>query len=245
MLRIACAMAARRALITGITGPGRLLSRGAAARQGLRGPRHRPPRGARGSRAPSLAARPASATGCDLHAASLESYASILQRRRSRCSRTSATTWRRRASSATPSTTSSPPSTPTSTAPTSSARPHQERWRRDCRFYFAGSSEMFGHAEEVPQNERTPFHPRSTYGISKVAGFDLTRNYREAYRMHASQRHPLQPRIAPPRLRVRHAQDHLRRRAHPAPERPRSCAWATWMPSATGAMPASTSRPCG
>ena len=55
-----------------------------------------------------------------------------------------------------------------------------------CRFYFAGSSEMFGKAEEAPQNERTRFHPRSTYGISKVAGFDLTRNYREAYRMHAS-----------------------------------------------------------
>jgi len=55
-----------------------------------------------------------------------------------------------------------------------------------CRFYFAGSSEMFGKAEEVPQNERTRFHPRSTYGISKVAGFDLTRNYREAYQLHAS-----------------------------------------------------------
>jgi GDPmannose 4,6-dehydratase len=55
-----------------------------------------------------------------------------------------------------------------------------------CRFYFAGSSEMFGKAEEVPQNERTRFHPRSTYGISKVAGFELTRNYREAYSMHAS-----------------------------------------------------------
>jgi len=54
-----------------------------------------------------------------------------------------------------------------------------------CRFYFAGSSEMFGKAEETPQNERTRFHPRSTYGISKVAGFDLTRNYREAYEMHA------------------------------------------------------------
>jgi len=54
-----------------------------------------------------------------------------------------------------------------------------------CRFYFAGSSEMFGKAEDAPQNERTRFHPRSTYGISKVAGFDLTRNYREAYGMHA------------------------------------------------------------
>src|SRR5258706_8995988 len=55
-----------------------------------------------------------------------------------------------------------------------------------CRFYFAGSSEMFGKAEEAPQTERTRFHPRSTYGISKVAGFDLTRNYREAYQVHAS-----------------------------------------------------------
>jgi GDPmannose 4,6-dehydratase len=55
-----------------------------------------------------------------------------------------------------------------------------------CRFYFAGSSEMFGRVEEVPQTEKTRFHPRSAYGISKVAGFDLTRNYREAYGMHAS-----------------------------------------------------------
>jgi GDPmannose 4,6-dehydratase len=52
-----------------------------------------------------------------------------------------------------------------------------------CRFYFAGSSEMFGKVAEVPQNEETRFHPRSPYGISKVAGFDLTRNYREAYGM--------------------------------------------------------------
>lgn len=50
-----------------------------------------------------------------------------------------------------------------------------------CKFYFAASSEMFGHVRETPQTENTPFHPRSPYGISKVAGFDLTRNYREAY----------------------------------------------------------------
>src|ERR1041385_5005093 len=55
-----------------------------------------------------------------------------------------------------------------------------------CRFYFAGSSEMFGKVEEIPQTELTRFHPRSAYGISKVAGFDLTRNYREAYGLHAS-----------------------------------------------------------
>ena len=50
-----------------------------------------------------------------------------------------------------------------------------------CKFYFAGSSEQFGLVKEVPQDEDTPFHPRSPYGISKVAGFDLTKNYREAY----------------------------------------------------------------
>jgi GDPmannose 4,6-dehydratase len=53
-----------------------------------------------------------------------------------------------------------------------------------CRFYFAGSSEMFGKVREVPQTENTAFHPRSPYGVSKVAGFHLTRNYREAYDMY-------------------------------------------------------------
>jgi GDPmannose 4,6-dehydratase len=51
----------------------------------------------------------------------------------------------------------------------------------ECRFYYAGSSEMFGNSPKVPQNENTPFIPRSSYGISKVAGYHLTRNYREAY----------------------------------------------------------------
>ena len=56
----------------------------------------------------------------------------------------------------------------------------------NCRFYFAGSSEMFGLADETPQREGTRFHPRSTYGISKVTGYFLTQNYREAYNLHAS-----------------------------------------------------------
>lgn len=55
-----------------------------------------------------------------------------------------------------------------------------------CRFYFAASSEMFGKVAETPQRETTPFAPRSAYGISKVAGFHLTRNYREAYGIKAS-----------------------------------------------------------
>jgi len=54
-----------------------------------------------------------------------------------------------------------------------------------CKFYFAASSEMFGNARESPQSENTPFHPRSPYGISKLAGFELTRNYREAYGLFA------------------------------------------------------------
>jgi GDPmannose 4,6-dehydratase len=53
----------------------------------------------------------------------------------------------------------------------------------NCKFYFAGSSEMFGKVRETPQRESTPFHPRSPYGISKCAGFQLTMNYREAYGM--------------------------------------------------------------
>ena len=53
----------------------------------------------------------------------------------------------------------------------------------NCKFYFAGSSEMFGKVVETPQRESTRFHPRSPYGISKVAGFYLAMNYREAYGM--------------------------------------------------------------
>jgi GDPmannose 4,6-dehydratase len=52
-----------------------------------------------------------------------------------------------------------------------------------CRVYFAGSSEMFGDAKASPQNEATPFNPRSVYGISKLAAFHLARNYREHHRM--------------------------------------------------------------
>ena len=54
------------------------------------------------------------------------------------------------------------------------------------KFYFAGSSEMFGKVKEIPQSENTPFNPRSSYGISKVTGYHLTKNYREAYKLHAS-----------------------------------------------------------
>jgi len=51
----------------------------------------------------------------------------------------------------------------------------------ECKLYFAGSSEMFGNAEESPQNEKSRFNPRSIYGISKVAGYQLVKNYRNQY----------------------------------------------------------------
>jgi GDPmannose 4,6-dehydratase len=53
------------------------------------------------------------------------------------------------------------------------------------RFYQASSSEMYGQVAETPQTERTPFHPRSPYGVAKVFGHHLTVNYRESYGMYA------------------------------------------------------------
>jgi GDPmannose 4,6-dehydratase len=54
------------------------------------------------------------------------------------------------------------------------------------RFYQASSSEMFGKVQEIPQNERTPFWPRSPYGVAKVFSFWATVNYRESYGLHAN-----------------------------------------------------------
>jgi GDPmannose 4,6-dehydratase len=56
----------------------------------------------------------------------------------------------------------------------------------EARFYQASSSEMFGAAQESPQNERTPFYPRSPYGVAKVYGHFITVNYRESFGLHAS-----------------------------------------------------------
>ena len=54
-----------------------------------------------------------------------------------------------------------------------------------CRFYQASSSEMYGQVAEIPQSEKTPFHPRSPYGCAKVASYWMTVNYRESYNMFA------------------------------------------------------------
>ena len=56
----------------------------------------------------------------------------------------------------------------------------------EARFYQASSSEMFGKVLEAPQNERTPFYPRSPYGVAKAYGHFITVNYRESYRLHAT-----------------------------------------------------------
>lgn len=54
-----------------------------------------------------------------------------------------------------------------------------------CRFYQASTSELYGKVEEVPQNEKTPFHPYSPYAVAKQYGFWITKEYREAYNMYA------------------------------------------------------------
>lgn len=56
----------------------------------------------------------------------------------------------------------------------------------DCKFYQASTSELFGEVAEIPQNEKTPFHPRSPYAVAKLYGHWIVRNYREAFSMHAS-----------------------------------------------------------
>src|SRR4051794_38794595 len=56
----------------------------------------------------------------------------------------------------------------------------------EARFYQASSSEMYGKVREMPQNEATPFYPRSPYGVAKAYGHFITVNYRESYGLHAS-----------------------------------------------------------
>ena len=58
--------------------------------------------------------------------------------------------------------------------------------RLPCRIYQASTSELFGKGVEIPQNEKTPFHPRSPYGVAKLYGYWIIKNYRESYGMHAS-----------------------------------------------------------
>jgi GDPmannose 4,6-dehydratase len=65
------------------------------------------------------------------------------------------------------------------------ATPSRTPTGRDIRFYQASSSEMFGKVQQTPQSERTPFYPRSPYGVAKVYGHYITVNYRESYGIYA------------------------------------------------------------
>ena len=60
------------------------------------------------------------------------------------------------------------------------------KFEKKTKFYQAGTSEMFGKVQEIPQSEKTPFHPRSPYGVAKVYAHWITINYREAYKIFAS-----------------------------------------------------------
>jgi GDPmannose 4,6-dehydratase len=114
----------------------------------------------------------------------------------------------------------------------------------ECRFYFAATSEMFGRVEEEPQSEKTRFHPRSAYGISKVAGFDLTRNYRETYGIHASSG------ILFNHESPRRGHEFVTRKitsgwqpSHPGKRS--SWRWGIWMRAGIGDTRRTTCRPCG
>ena len=57
---------------------------------------------------------------------------------------------------------------------------------KNVRIYQASTSELYGKVQDIPQNEKTPFYPRSPYGVAKLYGYWITKNYREAYDMYAS-----------------------------------------------------------
>ncbi|MBI4435316.1 GDP-mannose 4,6-dehydratase [Candidatus Uhrbacteria bacterium] len=61
-----------------------------------------------------------------------------------------------------------------------------KEYSKHTRFYFAATSELYGKVQQTPQDERTPFYPRSPYGVSKLAGFWTVKNYREAYQLFMS-----------------------------------------------------------
>ena len=116
---------------------------------------------------------------------------------------------------------------------------------KDIRFYQASSSEMFGKVQQVPQTEKTPFYPRSPYGVAKVYGHWITVNYRESYDLLRVLGHSVQSRIAAARAGICHAQDFAGRGQDQDWAWPKNCAWAISNPSATGALPATMCARCG
>ena len=112
------------------------------------------------------------------------------------------------------------------------------------RFYQASSSEMFGKVRETPQNEMTPFHPRSPYGCAKVFGHDITVNYRESYGLFACSG-ILFNHEGPRRDRVRDPQGDQRGGADQAGAAARVGHGGRWTRSVTGGTPATTCGRCG
>ena len=112
------------------------------------------------------------------------------------------------------------------------------------RFYQASTSEMFGKVREIPQNENTPFYPRSPYAAAKVYAYWITVNYREAYGIHASNgilfNHEVRSEARPSLL----ARSRGRSRRSSTGCRNGSIS-AIWMRNATGVMRAIMSKECG
>ena len=133
---------------------------------------------------------------------------------------------------------SRPSASPACSTPSASSTPRSASTRR-------ARARCSARCRRCPQTENTPFYPRSPYGVAKVYGHWITVNYRETYDLHASVGHPLQPREPAPRPRVRAPARSATRWPGSSSACRRSCASATSTPSATGASPATTSRPCG
>jgi GDPmannose 4,6-dehydratase len=113
----------------------------------------------------------------------------------------------------------------------------------DVRFYQASSSEMFGNAVETPQDEHTPFHPRSPYGVAKCYGHLITQTYRESYGLHAVSG------ILFNHESPRRGVEFVTRKISLAAARiaagtRRSCVWATWRRAGTGVSQVTTPARC-
>ena len=115
----------------------------------------------------------------------------------------------------------------------------------EARFYQASSPEMFGKVREVPQNELTPFYPRSPYGVAKAYGHFITVNYRESYGLHATSGILFNHEVTAAGAGVRDPQDQLARGGDQARAASTSSRSATSTPSATGASRATTCGRCG
>ena len=112
------------------------------------------------------------------------------------------------------------------------------------RFYQASSSEMFGKVRTMPQNESTPFHPRSPYACAKVYAYWITVNYRESYGLHAS--NGILFNHESPRRGENFVTRKITRPLRASrPGFRTNCSWAIWRPGATGVTRRNTSKPCG